>query len=200
MQVLRLTGIVGCSLSIYCQNIYSDKEKKVGCAIGEVYKALKYAHTMRIVHMDVHPNNIIVRCKENQLHVLLADWGCSMFSTDSIGKGKFVGCTPYAHDQLLGNRDEQLTPIDDFDYASLGYTWFHAIQGGIAWQFGWPNLVTVEQLHARQCKMKNFVEGMDVATARCAPRVRDMFAPADSKPGNGTGSGGKKRPRRGKKH
>lgn len=48
-----------------------------------------------------------------------------MTISESIKEGCFVGCPPYAHDKLLGKRSGKLNPIDDFDFQSLGYTWYH---------------------------------------------------------------------------
>ena len=58
--------------------------------------------------MDVRPtSNIIVGAKENVIDVLLTDWGCSMGKDKTIKMDAFVGCTPYAHDELLRKKERR---------------------------------------------------------------------------------------------
>ena len=53
----------------------------------------------------------------------------------SIKPALFVGCTPYAHGQLLGGvRAGVLKPTADIDFASLGFSWYHVIRKQIDWQ------------------------------------------------------------------
>ena len=186
MEVLRLTGIVGVSLGNYCKTV-SPEPNYIHHVIQEVYKALEFAHSKEIYHMDVRPSNIVVKSKGNGndsvLDVLLADWGCSMMRSEKIGKGRFVGCLPYAHDELLGERDQRaLIPKAKYDFASLGFTWYHAIARGIDWQFDRPKQVSPAQLEERRKKMVEFFElGRDNGTAGSVPNVRDIFVRSDKK-------------------
>lgn len=179
MKVLRLKGIVGCPLGSRSSDM---KKEDVHRVTQEVYKALEYAHSKGIFHMDVQPSNIIVRPKEEGWDVLLSDWGCSMLENETIEKDRFVGCTPYAHDNLLGKRDGELQPKADFDFASLGYTWYHVIKGVIDWQFDWPQNVSEEQIEGRRAQMQTFFNN---GTDSLIPRVREIFDQADSEPDSG---------------
>jgi len=176
MTVLRLMGIVGHSLSSYCENKYPEIDQDIPGIIEKVYKALEYAHSKHIFHMDVRPSNIIVERKGEEFDVLLADWGCGMFRDDRIQQRQFIGCAPYAHDSLLGKRENVLQPEAKFDFASLGYTLYHVTRGAIDWHFERPKLVSSEQLVDRSNKMVEFFQN-DVgdATARSVPKVHELF-------------------------
>lgn len=186
MEVLRLTGIVGVSLGTYCKN-RSLADHYIHTVIHEVYKALRYAHSKNIVHMDVRPSNIVVKVKlegnKTVLDVLLADWGCSLSHEETIERGKFIGCTPYAHDKLLGERTNKLRPKHEFDFASLGYTWYHSIMGKIGWEFDRPQQVTDVHLQKRRMLMEKFFnDNKDGGTGDAVPKVFKIFVPSKKRP------------------
>lgn len=174
LKVLRLTGIVGVTLAAYCR----QPNARVEDVIKKVYDALEYAHARGIVHMDVRPSNIIVKSQENGIDVLLADWGCGMTISESIKEGCFVGCPPYAHDKLLGKRSGKLNPIDDFDFQSLGYTWYHVTKRVLGWHFDRPECVSQEQLEDRRMEMERFSQRIS-EQASCVPKVCNLFWQSD---------------------
>mmetsp|Transcript_48049 Transcript_48049/g.140012 ORF Transcript_48049/g.140012 Transcript_48049/m.140012 type:complete len:399 (-) Transcript_48049:474-1670(-) len=178
MEVLRLKGIIGCSLNTF-RGLMSPNQ--VYTIMAAVYDALEYAHSKEIYHMDVRPSNIIVNLnKENELEraVLLADWGCGMFGKESIKADRFVGCVPYAHDMLLTKRAAVLKPKPCLDFASLGYTWFHVMKKeGVTWHFERPTTVSPVDLEFRRNEMKNFFNDVILkdGTACSLPKVQELF-------------------------
>ncbi len=159
MHVLPLRGMIGCSLRRYCESIdFRMPKDQAHSVMLQVYNALEYAHSKKVFHLDVRPSNIVlIPSQSHVMDVLLVDWGCGMLETDEIKDGKFVGCTPYAHDTLLGTRGKgSLKPQAAFDFASLGYTWYHVVRGVIDWHFDQPKKVTQEELEGRKEHMIRF--------------------------------------------
>ena len=100
--------------------------------VEQVYEGLQFAHRLGIYHLDVRPSNIIVQVdKTGMPKVMLSDWGCA--SREKKLK-KFRGCTPYAHDLLLGKMatfNVKTNPA--LDFASLVFTIFDAVEGKLPW-------------------------------------------------------------------
>ena len=72
IQVLRLRGIVGCSLGSSLGSEYLEKD--LNDVIEKVHRALVYAQSKGVYHMDVRPSNIFVKKKAGEgLDVLPAD-------------------------------------------------------------------------------------------------------------------------------
>jgi serine/threonine protein kinase len=133
MPCLRLRGVVGTLLNKLPHNVWQASAKDI---VSQVVAALKFAHGREVYHLDVRPGNIIVGKpvdESPQCVVLLSDWGCSIRKE---GKQrvlkKFRGCTPYAHDSLLGEwGGAKLKP--ELDFASLLYTCIHVDKGILQW-------------------------------------------------------------------
>ena len=102
----------------------------------KVYKALKYANDKGWAHLDVRPSNIITHDEE----VMLIDWGCARSIHDKLTR--FVGCPPYAHDDLF-SQPTKLVPCLDHDLASLAYTLACLHHGRIPWAGDFPNHLPV---------------------------------------------------------
>ena len=118
----------------------------------QTYAALEYAHKKQWAHLDVRPSNIIFRAasrgasrvasrgasrgaSRDCLEVMLIDWGCAHRTGKSV-KG-FVGCPPYALDELFG-LSRTWKPRRDHDLASLAYTMVCISKSVIPWS-GFPN-------------------------------------------------------------
>ena len=100
--------------------------------VSTVYGVLQFANLKRWTHLDVRPSNIITRGST----VMLIDWGSARRTTDELSG--FVGCPPYAHDQLF-DQPQKLRPCLDYDLASLAYTVTCLFHGRIIWSGGFPN-------------------------------------------------------------
>jgi serine/threonine protein kinase len=104
---------------------------------SKVYAALEYANHKGWAHLDVRPSNIITRVdpRGDRFEVMLIDWGCAHPTAAKL-KG-FIGCPPYAHDELFGQTKEW-NPRVDHDLASLAYSVASLSHGSIPWS-GFPN-------------------------------------------------------------
>jgi hypothetical protein len=146
---LRLHGVVGETLDRLPSDFWSTHSNEI---ITTVYQALEFAHKKNIYHLDVRPGNIIVDVKSIPFQVMLSDWGCSVEGKANTTLKQFRGCTPYAHDRLLGKTiTGQLDK--DLDFASLTYTVHHVCTGKLEWSFEFdhPSYVSTEDLeHRRQ--------------------------------------------------
>jgi serine/threonine protein kinase len=130
---LPLRGLIGQPAS-HRHHWESDKLKII---LLEVYAALDHANKRGWAHLDVRPSNIITRADPpgDRFEVMLIDWGCAHRKTDKL-KG-FIGCPPYAHDELFG-RTKEWHPRVDHDLASLAYSVASLSHGSIPWS-GFPN-------------------------------------------------------------
>lgn len=139
---LLLRGLIGKPTS-QRKDAWGNKDLEEICL--KVYDALKHAHKKGWAHLDVRPANIIARAKlddrppGDRLEVMLIDWGCA-YRNDKKVKG-FVGCLPYAHDELFGPSKEW-QPRLDHDLASLAYSVISLSLGSIPWA-GYLNHLSV---------------------------------------------------------
>jgi hypothetical protein len=144
---LRLRGVVGVTLDSLSADDWSKNSKEI---ITTVYQALQFAHKKTIYHLDVRPGNIIVDVRV-PFRVMLSDWGCSVDGKVHNKLNKFRGCTPYAHNRLLG--EEFCGKLDqDLDFASLAYTLHHVCARQLKWSFPFdrPSNVSTENLEHRR--------------------------------------------------
>jgi serine/threonine protein kinase len=132
MPCLRLQGVVGTPLNKLPRNDWQASAEHI---VSQVVAALAFAHNKEVYHLDVRPGNIIVKLDEShQYEVLLSDWGCSIHKgKKKIKLQKFRGCTPYAHDSLLGEWSGGVTLRAELDFASLLYTCIHVDKGILQW-------------------------------------------------------------------
>ena len=128
-----------------------DWSKNAEYIILTVFEALKFAHSKNVYHMDVRPGNIIVvGVQEGKVNVMLSEWGSSVDGGKGMTLTKFCGCTPYAHDRLLGKKCSFKLGAD-LDFASLAYTIDHVETGKLQWlyEFNRPSQVTTADLKKR---------------------------------------------------
>jgi serine/threonine protein kinase len=116
LNCLLLKGLIGLPAS---QQQCWESEKLEAIFIA-VCSALKYANEKKWAHLDVRPSNILTSVDFNppngDIKVMLIDWGCASRTTANVRS--FVGCTPYAHDQLFDLSTNPCHPSLDHDLAS----------------------------------------------------------------------------------
>jgi hypothetical protein len=148
LSCLLLTGLIDLPASERkCWG--SEKLERIFIA---VYSALKYANEKQWAHLDVRPSNIITSFDFNHpngdIKVMLIDWGCASRTTTNVRR--FVGCTPYAHDQLFDLRTTSCKPCLDHDLASLAYSLASLFEGRMPWAgFADHRNVSVDVKHER---------------------------------------------------
>jgi serine/threonine protein kinase len=91
---LPLRGLLGQPAN-HPDNSWKQINGGLESIISNVYSAIKYAHSQGWVHMDVRPSNIVT----SGTQVMLIDWGSAHEINANLTS--FVGCRPYAHDELL---------------------------------------------------------------------------------------------------
>jgi Protein kinase domain len=140
---LLLRGLIGQPTSQRRDMWKQDELKEI---FLKVFTALTHANKKGWAHLDVRPANIITCAKlgdhppGDRLEVMLIDWGCA-YRNDEKVKG-FVGCLPYAHDDLFGPSKEW-QPRLDHDLASLAYSVVSlSLLGSIPWS-GFSNHLSV---------------------------------------------------------
>jgi Protein kinase domain len=126
---LPMRGIIGPPANYQHRRWESDRLEFIAM---EIYAALEYANSKGWAHLDVQPANIITRADPHggRFEVMLIDWGCAHRTSEKLEK--FVGCRPYAHDDLF-DRTEAWYPCLDHDLASLAYTVACLVHGHIPW-------------------------------------------------------------------
>jgi serine/threonine protein kinase len=93
--------------------------------------AVSHAHTRKIIHCDVKPENFII-FEDNRLR--LTDFGFSKFAQRTLKKGSGSGTVGYvAPEQALGR------PMFQSDVFSLGLVIYELFSGQLPdWPFKWP--------------------------------------------------------------
>jgi hypothetical protein len=78
---------------------------------------------------------------------MLSDWGSSVDGNKGMTLKSFCGCTPNAHDRLLG-KQSSFRLGEDLDFASLAYTIDHVETGKLQrlYKFNRPSQVTTANL------------------------------------------------------
>ncbi len=95
--------------------------------------------------MDVRPSNIVT----SGTQVMLIGWGSAHEINANLTS--FVGCRPYAHDELFGPL-KSVKPCLSHDVASLAYTVVCLHEGSVPWSgFSSHSAVSVE---ARKRRLK----------------------------------------------
>ena len=96
-------------------------EQVLGKVAANVVQALHYLHSIKVIHRDVKPSNILI----NQAgEVKLCDFGISGYLVNSVAKTFEAGCKPYmAPERINPDRNRQGYDIRS-DVWSLGITMF----------------------------------------------------------------------------
>ena len=77
---------------------YSEKDASL--LIYNLLQSLKYMHTQKIIHRDLKLENILLREKQNNIKIKLADFGLSTF-TSNITLFKHCGTPGYIAPEVL---------------------------------------------------------------------------------------------------
>ena len=102
----------------------------------QVSEALAYAHSQRVIHRDIKPNNLLLSADQRELKI--ADFGVAKMTHDDASEITRVGTNVYAPpehhpDARADDLDEKLTP--SADVYSLAKTIYTAITGRAPRQF-----------------------------------------------------------------
>ena len=102
----------------------------------QVAEALAYAHSQRVIHRDIKPNNLLLSADRSELKI--ADFGVAKMTHDDVSEITRVGTNVYAPpehhpDVRVGDLIEKLTP--SADVYSLAKTIYTAVTGRAPRQF-----------------------------------------------------------------
>lgn len=112
-------------------------ESVIGRIAGSVVSALHYLYTLKVIHRDVKPSNILI----NRTGVVkLCDFGISGYLVNSVAKTNEAGCKPYMAPERLRPRPQGYDIKSDV--WSLGLTLFEIATG----HFPYPHGNLFEQL------------------------------------------------------
>lgn len=78
-------------------------EPVIGRIAGSVVSALHYLYTLKVIHRDVKPSNILIN--RNGV-VKLCDFGISGYLVNSVAKTNEAGCKPYMAPERLRPRPQ----------------------------------------------------------------------------------------------
>ena len=105
-------------------------ENKCKVITGQILEALSFMHRLKIVHMDIKPNNIMFACKRrDNFHVKLIDFGLAR-EVGGLGRARcgMVGTVEFMSPEVVGGHFAQL----ESDLWSLGVMLFMMLSGGLS--------------------------------------------------------------------
>jgi serine/threonine-protein kinase len=130
--------------------------------VGEVAKALDYAHAHQVVHRDVKPANFLLSGPVGEERVLLGDFGIARGLDDAglTATGSLLATVAYTAPEVLagGTFDARA------DLYSLGCTLFRLLTGKTPYPTGnGPAAVMMAHLHAPPPRVSDEVAGLPPA-------------------------------------
>src|SRR5204863_9154273 len=139
----------------------------------QVAEALAYAHSKRVIHRDIKPNNILLSGDHTVLKI--ADFGVAKMTHDEVSEITRVGTNVYAppehHPDIRdGDLIEKLTP--SADVYSLAKTIFTAMTGRAPRQFSREPISSLPVELANQEWASSLLAVLSKATAA---RVADRY-------------------------
>jgi len=124
---------------------------------------LEYTHSRNVIHCDVTPMNLLMRCERQTLPLIyLVDYGLARGFQDAhssdhipLTTGRpFIGTTTFAS----VNTHKGITPSQRDDIESLSYILLYLLRGTLPWQtINTKSLTQCNQLVAKQkqaCKVE----------------------------------------------
>ena len=105
-------------------------ENKCKVITGQILEALSFMHRLKIVHMDIKPNNIMFACKRrDNFHLKLIDFGLAR-EVGGLGRARcgMVGTVEFMSPEVVGGHFAQL----ESDLWSLGVMLFMMLSGGLS--------------------------------------------------------------------
>lgn len=106
-------------------------EAVIGRIAGSVVSALHYLYTLKVIHRDVKPSNILI----NRTGIVkLCDFGISGYLVNSVAMTNEAGCKPYMAPERLRPRPQGYDIKSDV--WSLGLTLFEIATGAFPYPHG----------------------------------------------------------------
>jgi serine/threonine protein kinase len=142
----------------------------------QVAEALSYAHTQRVIHRDIKPNNLLM--SEDHQTVKIADFGVAKMTLDDTVEITRVGTNVYAPpehhpDSPTDSLNEKLTPSADI--YSLAKTIYTAMTGRAPRQYARQPITELPAELARQSWGEALLTVLRRATAsRVAERYQSI--------------------------
>ncbi|HSE38956.1 MAG TPA: serine/threonine-protein kinase, partial [Blastocatellia bacterium] len=139
----------------------------------QVAEALAYAHSQRVIHRDIKPNNLLLSADRSELKI--ADFGVAKMAHDDASEITRVGTNVYAPpehhpDVRTDDLNERLTP--SADVYSLAKTIYTAITGRAPRQFSREAIKELPAVLAGEVWAAALLEVLCKATAS---RVADRY-------------------------
>lgn len=144
----------------------------------QVAEALAYAHSQRVIHRDIKPNNLLLSADHRGLKI--ADFGVAKMTHDDASEITRVGTNVYAPpehhpDVRVDDPDEKLTP--SADVYSLAKTIYTAMTGRAPRQFSREPIKELPVELATEAWAGALLEVLSKATAsRVADRYQSVEA------------------------
>ncbi len=142
----------------------------------QVAEALSYAHSQRVIHRDIKPNNLLM--SEDRQTIKIADFGVAKFTLDDTVEITRVGTNVYAPpehhpDSTDEGLNEKLTPSADI--YSLAKTIYTALTGRAPRQYARQPITELPAELARQSWSTALLRVLRRATAsRVAERYQTI--------------------------
>ncbi len=144
----------------------------------QVAEALAYAHSQRVIHRDIKPNNLLLSADRRELKI--ADFGVAKMTLDDTSEITRVGTNVYAppehHPDVRSDElNEKLTP--SADVYSLAKTIYTAMTGRAPRQFSREPIKELPAELASESWAGGLLEVLSKATAS---RVADRYQSVES--------------------
>ena len=105
-------------------------ENKCKVITGQILEALSFMHRLKIVHMDIKPNNIMFSCKRrDNFHIKIIDFGLAR-ELGGLGRAKCskVGTVEFMSPEVVAGD----YAVPESDLWSLGVMLFMMVSGGLS--------------------------------------------------------------------
>lgn len=171
---LVLEYMEGGDLLSLCRNQSLTLERTI-TYFQQVAEALSHAHSQRVIHRDIKPNNLLLT--EDHSVVKIADFGVAKMTLDEVTEITRVGTNVYAppehHPDAPAGVDEKLTPSADI--YSLAKTIYTVMTGRAPRQFSRQPITELPSNFAGEPWKDDLLHVLEKATAsRAADRYQTV--------------------------